>query len=134
MRERARGWDPKEGGVKKNNKRMDIDDRKGMRVGRRAKVTASVSSFSELVALAPRAHVRPEDPFDIGFLLLDRAVPDLVRCEGIAPSGISFFTLGARARADQKEREGRMENSRRISKRGPTSASWTSLCEVLTKT
>lgn len=36
-------------------------------------------SGSELVALASRAHVRPEDPFDIGFLLLDRAVPDLVR-------------------------------------------------------
>lgn len=79
----------------------------------------------ELVALAACAHVWPQDPLDVGLLLLDRPVADLVRCRK-APKG-------QRAYSTELDRE-RGRDARLISNRGPTSASWTSLCDVLTKT
>lgn len=68
-------------------------------------------SGSELVALASRAHVRPEDPFDIGFLLLDRAVPDLVRCEfGSRSASVPLPSLNERE--DQAKRDARTQREK----------------------
>lgn len=80
----------------------------------------------ELVAFLGGAHVRPQEPLDVCLGLVDGALANLVGW------GVSdrIDVVPPRRRATMQQ----SYNSRFASKRGPTSASCTSLCDVFANT